>query len=147
HNPRREQNQILKAATIQRHVFHVRVIDYRADRCIRGADHRRAAFNRHGFENGPYRQGKVDRESVLDVENNIGLDECLESHLGNLKPVRSWRETWYNVDAFVIGLAGVLDASRIVYHQDVSTSDYSVGGIKHKAVDSSIGGLCRKGEG
>jgi hypothetical protein len=83
HRARGKQDQILKAATIQRHIFHVGLIHHRADRRIRCIDHRRAAFNRHGVENGPYRQGKVDRQRVLDVENNIGLDECLESHLGN----------------------------------------------------------------
>ena len=92
---------------------------------IRSVDHRRAALHRHGFENGPYRQGKVDRQSVLNVENNIGLDECLESHLRNLKPVRSWREIRHNIDAVVIGLAGVLHACRIVYYQDVGPDDHS----------------------
>jgi hypothetical protein len=36
-------------------------------------------------------------------------------HLRNLKPVRSWRHIGHNVDALIIGLAGIPHACHVVY--------------------------------
>ena len=43
--PRREQNQILKAAAIEGHVLYVRLIHHGADRRIRRIDHRRTRLD------------------------------------------------------------------------------------------------------
>ena len=75
HDSRREQDQILKAPAIQRHVLYVRLIHHCPDRCTRGVDHRRSTFDRDRLADRADLHSKVQGNIILHVQLDVGLHD------------------------------------------------------------------------
>lgn len=79
--PWRQQNQILKATSIEGHVPDVVLVHNRAHRPIRRIDYRRTRRNGHDFGYCAQGQREIDRQSILHMQNDARLDECLKTDL------------------------------------------------------------------
>lgn len=75
----RKRNQILKTTPVERDVFYELAIDNGADGCVLGIDGYRSSVDRNALGGCPDRQREVQCQRALDVENDIGFDDRLES--------------------------------------------------------------------
>ena len=79
HHSWRQQNQILKAAAVQRHILDVRLIDNRADGRVFGVYIHPTSNHRDLFRNGADLELEILAEIVLHVEHNASKIDRLKS--------------------------------------------------------------------
>ena len=73
-------------------------------------DQRRTALDRHDFGHGPQWQSEVDRQRILHMDHDVGLDDRLESDLGHLNAIGTGRKIRNEIDSFTVRLRRVLNA-------------------------------------
>ena len=79
HRARREQNQILKAAAIQRHVFYVCLIHHSADRSVGSIKVDVARVHRDALRHRPNLEPEVLLNMILDVDDHADQIDLLKS--------------------------------------------------------------------
>src|SRR4029077_2148394 len=102
HNPRRQLQERVEAAAIEREIFNQLAIDDGAHRRRLSVYQRRSACDGDRVGKSTDRESEVNRKRILNAERNIRLDERLESYFGNLQAIGPGRQVGQHIDALGI---------------------------------------------
>ena len=93
----------------------------------------------HGLKQSADRQGEIDGEGVLNVEEMSGLMMVLKPDFRNLKPVGSGGQIRQDIYPLIVRLGGELHPRYVVHGNDLGASDDPIGRVKDQAIDIAVG--------
>ena len=129
----------VEAASVERQILDELAIDDGAYRRRFRIDERCPALDRNDFRDRAEREREVNCHRVLNVDDNVRLDDRLETDLGHLHPVVAGWEIWDDVDSLGVGHARVLHSCRVVHYEHFSASDRRSRRVGHNSTDRSGG--------
>src|SRR5216684_1343102 len=79
------------------------------------------------------------------MNDNVRLDDGLESAVRHLDAIRSRGKVGHNIDAFSVRLSGVLNSGGVIHDHNLGAGYRRARRIEDEAIDGRVGGLRDRG--
>ena len=128
-----QHDERLEAPAVEREVVGERPIDHGADRSRCGVYQRRACLYGDPLRHGPERHPEIELKSILDLQDDVGFDECSEAGLFDFDAIRPRRKVRKIVLARVVCGRYVTDVGVTADGGDCGAGNDGVGRIDDAA--------------
>ena len=129
HNRRSQFDQIENIAPVQRQFIGLALFHNGAHRRRFGVEQRRFALYHYAFKGGTQHHLKIDFERVLNVQNEVSLDDCLEANFFDFNAITTGWQISHVIASCLVRNPLVANARSRVYNDYPGFGNDGAGGV------------------